>query len=93
MYFEKDSAGEIRDRVRRIETRVTKLCLRMGVDAGATKPSWSDGQIDIPSKDVSIRDVISVVPADWPKNQKIELRISEDQILSFHLPLNCGAHH
>ena len=66
-----EDSREIRDRVRRVETRLTKLCEAMGVDAGGSKPVWEDGRIELPNVSCSFRDVINSIPNDWPAEQAV----------------------
>ena len=56
---------EVRDRVRRIETRLTKLMGHLGFDPKGSMPVWNNGSVEIPSLAVALKDVLSVVPDDW----------------------------
>ncbi|MGH6812372.1 MAG: hypothetical protein ACREDM_08520 [Methylocella sp.] len=78
---------EIADRVRRIETRLTKYLEVRGFDTQTQRPSWHDGVIYIPSSDCSIKDCLSAVPADWDKDQEIEVRHRSKLAMSFYLPV------
>lgn len=55
---------EMLDRVRRIETRVTKIGNAMGVDVGGGKPAWDVGRcrVTLPSPNCSIREIVEVIP-------------------------------
>lgn len=56
---------ELLDRVRRIETRVTKIGHAMGVDVGGGRPSWDvkRGCVVLPSPNCSIAECVNIVPA------------------------------
>lgn len=55
---------EIADRARRTETRVTKIANHFNVEAGGDKPVFhaQTGEIDVPSRRVSLEDVLNAVP-------------------------------
>jgi hypothetical protein len=59
-----DVGQEIVDRVRRIETRVTKIGNHMGVDVGGGKPVWDMGRCSVvlPSLNCSIREIVDIIP-------------------------------
>lgn len=55
---------EVRDRVRRIETRLTKLLRHLGLDEQGSMPEWNDSQenVQVPSTAVALKDVIAAIP-------------------------------
>lgn len=55
---------EIRDRVRRIETRLTVLANALGIDVQGSVPSWnSDLEIvQVPTPNCSLKSILSAVP-------------------------------
>lgn len=55
---------EVRDRVRRIETRLTKLLRHMGFDEQGSMPEWKDGRIEVPSVSVTLKDVLAALPPE-----------------------------
>ena len=59
-----DEVKEIVDRVRRIETRVTKMGHAMGVDVGGGRPIWNAAQkrVLLPSPNCSIGECLAVIP-------------------------------
>lgn len=67
----KPPAEETLDRVRRIETRLTTLCIGMGIDTPQQKPVFDPGSINsiasltIPSMDCSMKQIRASVPHDW----------------------------
>jgi len=61
----KDPVSETLDRVRRIETRLTKYLEHIGFATGAQRPTWVDGVVMLPSMDCSLRDILATVPRDW----------------------------
>ena len=65
MTQERDRIGEIQDRLRRIETRLTKYMQERGFETQVQKPVWRDGEIHIPSLDVRLKDILEAVPDSW----------------------------
>jgi len=54
---------ELRDRTRRVETRLTKYLESQGFDTQTQRPEWrSDGYVNVPSPNISLKDVLSVIP-------------------------------
>lgn len=61
---------EIRDRTRRIETRLTKFMTEMGVAAGNEPPHFLTGQprsgagctISVPTPHASLREILAAIP-------------------------------
>jgi hypothetical protein len=62
--LEKD-VGEIKDRCRRMETRLTRYMEAQGFDTTARPPTWREGEITIPSPAVSLKDILNVIPDTW----------------------------
>ena len=60
------SDNEAIERLRRIETRLVRYFEHVGFDSGARKPRWhANGEIDLPSMDMAVKDIIAVIPPDW----------------------------
>ena len=57
------SIKEILDRVRRTETRVTKIGRAMGVDVGGGVPTLVNGRINVPSPNCSIGEIAKLLEA------------------------------
>lgn len=55
---------EVRDRVRRIETRLTKLLRHLGLDEQGSMPYWNESVecIEVPSISVALKDVVAAIP-------------------------------
>lgn len=70
---------EMLDRSRRIETRLTKIGLAQGVDMGGARPMWNNGQIDIPSRNCAIGDVMQVIPLS-ERNKAVPVYINGDYL-------------
>lgn len=81
-----DKLNEVHDRMRRVETRLTKLCEAMGVDAGGKRPLWNDGVVVIPSLACSMHQVVLAVPSDWNPERIIKVQFNGREIMSFYLP-------
>ena len=64
MTQERDRIGEIQDRLRRIETRLTKYMQERGFETQAQVPIYggSNDRITIPSLDVRLKDVLAAIP-------------------------------
>jgi hypothetical protein len=56
MNMHSDPTRETLDRVRRIETRLTKVAQHFDIDVGGGRPVWDDGDVIIPSPNCSIRE-------------------------------------
>jgi hypothetical protein len=56
---------EMFDRLRRIETRLTKYMEWQGFATGVHKPEFSEGDVIIPSKAASLLDILTAVPDEW----------------------------
>ena len=56
---------EMKDRLRRMETRLVTLCTNLGYETVRKKPTWrvneKGPEIDIPSLETSIRDITDVM--------------------------------
>jgi hypothetical protein len=59
---------ETSDRLRRLETRLTKFMEWMGFDTEVRRPAFDArlGRLDIPTDAVSLRDCIAVIPPASP---------------------------
>lgn len=56
--------GEVKDRSRRIETRLTRYIEAQGFETGATKPVFNtdDHAVQVPSLDASLRSIFASIP-------------------------------
>ena len=64
MTQEGDRIGEIQDRLRRIETRLTKYMQERGFDTQVQVPIYDgpNDRITIPSLDARLKDVLAAIP-------------------------------
>ena len=62
---------EVRDRAKRIETKLTRLCAALNVDPGGNKPQFSLGALVVPSLEVSLRELLEIIPDDWSVEEEI----------------------
>lgn len=76
----KDPTQETLERVRRIEMRLTLLMEAQNIETGVYRPTWQDGTISVPSRMSSLKDVLRVVPDDWPKDREIVLVMKNEVI-------------
>jgi hypothetical protein len=67
------------ERLRRIETRVTKIGQAMGVDVGGGRPIWMGHmkRVVIPSPNCSVGAVVAAVPLEYHKDE-IDVYCGED---------------
>ena len=56
---------EMSDRLRRIETRLTRFMEAQGFDTEVRRPVFNAGHLDIPTDATSLRDILAAVPPDW----------------------------
>ena len=81
-----DKLNEVHERMRRVETRLTRLVEAMGVDAGGKRPLWNDGIIVIPSLACSLHQIVATVPTDWSDEKLIEVQFNGQEVMSFYMP-------
>lgn len=53
------------DRLRRVETRLTKFMEWSGFDTDIQRPVWTNGKLDLPSDAQSVRDCLAYIPPEW----------------------------
>jgi hypothetical protein len=68
-----DWQKETLDRVRRFETRFTRFLARQKFDTQTDVPVYKDGVLQIPSTDVSIKEMLAVIPRSTPGWRDIEV--------------------
>lgn len=77
---------EVLDRVRRMETRLTRYLESQGFDTKTRKPYWkADGTVVIPSLATSIADCLAVVPKDWLDSSAIFIVHKGAEVMEFFL--------
>lgn len=72
------SETEVLDRVRRIETRVTKMAIAMGLPNQAQRPVFSAGRIHITSPHTSLHELRTAIPEGW--TGLVEIYIGNDHV-------------
>lgn len=76
---------ETLERVRRIETRLTKLLNHFGVNPGADNPRWEDGGIvRVPSRRVAVDKILDVVPIAYGR-EEFDLYVGDDYIATMFI--------
>ena len=86
---ERDRIGEIQDRLRRIETRLTKYMQERGFETQVQKAlvvTASDGAVAVivPSMDIRLKDVIDAVPS--PRTGEVTVFHIEDTVCILKRP-------
>jgi hypothetical protein len=57
---------EIRDRTKRLETRVTKWLGTQGFDTRVRRAAWAaPGEVDVPSPACSLKEILECIPPTW----------------------------
>lgn len=79
---------EIKDRSRRMETRLTRFLEVQGFDTKTRKPVWTFGEVAIPSMECSIKDILDAVPKDWNKDDDILITHQGAPIAFFYVYTN-----
>lgn len=61
---------EVRDRLRRMETRLVKLFEHLGLDTERKKPTttWPGCEVLIPSAETAISDILEAIPVEHRNN-------------------------
>ena len=62
---EADFRRETNDRLRRMETRLTKFMEWSGFDTEVRRPRFADGRLTIPTDATSLRDCLATIPDHW----------------------------
>lgn len=70
---------ETLDRVRRIETRITKIGNHMGVDVGGGTPSWCGDHIVTSSANTSIKALVEAIPKSHHSSM-VRVFVSDDYL-------------
>lgn len=81
-----EAVKEILDRVRRTETRVTKMGHAMGVDVGGGRPIWNAAQkrVMLPSPNCSIGECLAIIPAE-SKSEDVDLYIGAQYLCTIFI--------
>jgi len=77
---------ENRDRLRRIETRLTKFLETQGFETGRQKPIWRRGEIELPDPHTSIQDILNAIPDQWHRDSAITLKFKGRVICTLYPP-------
>lgn len=66
-YTSNEAIREIRDRSRRIESRLTALTQKLGFTTPAKRPVFNpdDGVVSVPSREVALDEVLAAIPPTW----------------------------
>lgn len=76
---------EVLDRCRRIETRLTSYLEAQGHPVRTEKPTFANDRVSIPSRDVSLRDILLSIPAGVGDTE-VEIRLGADTVAYLTLP-------
>lgn len=80
-----DPNSEVLDRVRRIETRLTRYLEAQGFETGARKPTFHKGTLIVPTKAISLNDMLGAVPEGWSSEEEIEVIFEGKRITSIYV--------
>jgi len=79
---------EVRDRLRRMETRLVKLFEHIGFDTERKKPKWRINdrgpEVSIPSMETSIKDIIEAVPESVERHQYVSIVHKEEIVATIY---------
>jgi len=68
------------DRLRRLETRMTKFMEFSGFDTQTQRPLFKDGKVTVPSLHVSLKDVLESIPSGYLDEYDVEVYHGDDVI-------------
>lgn len=71
---------EVRDRSRRIETRLTKLLRHLGLDEQGSMPEWKVNHVEVPSISTAVKDILAVIPDDWNVNVPVPVMHKRERL-------------
>jgi len=86
MTMSREETKEVLDRMRRVETRITKFLESQGFDTRVRRQTFEDGTINIPSLACSIKEALSVVPAEWDKADELTIVHKDELVMNVYLP-------
>lgn len=75
------------ERMRRVETRITKMMQHMGMDPGGMRPIWRDGTVIVPNAHTGMQDILDTIPPHWPRDDEVFVQFKSKTIGSILLPL------
>lgn len=75
---------EMLDRMRRVETRMTRFMEAHGFDTKIQRPTWDHGYIHAPTSSVAIKDCLAVIPATWPKDDPVTIMVKQDVLCTLY---------
>lgn len=78
---------EMLDRLRRVETRLTKFLNAQGFDTGVKRPEWNrSGSVTIPSMACSVQECLAAVPETWDPEEEVIVLHQGQEVMSFYIP-------
>ena len=77
---------EALDRLRRMETRLTRFMEVQGFDTGVKRPFWKDDALHLPTDAVSVKDCLAVLPADLRRPCAVPLLVKGRLITTILVP-------
>lgn len=76
---------EIKDRTRRVETRVTRWLESQGFETNIQKPAWHEDRLIVPTSACSLVDCLSIIPPEWPNDKGIDVYVHDDYLMTVYL--------
>lgn len=86
MTFTVAQTKEVMDRMRRMETRMTRFLELQGFDTKVKRPVWEAGYVQVPSMACSLHDMLGAVPPEWPVDALVTVKHQDAVVLEFLLP-------
>jgi len=80
---------EIGDRMRRLETRLTKFMETQGFETKSRRPVFEPGEsigtVSIPSMGCSVKDILASISEDWDQGLEVQVMHEGQFVMSIYL--------
>lgn len=73
------------DRLRRIETKLTKLLNAQGLNAYADEPTYSNKVLHVPTSNISLKDCLAAIP-DGPRDFAVPVHVHGEVLCYLGVP-------
>lgn len=82
--------SELRDRMRRVETRLTKFMEAQGFDTGTKRSRWDRGVVHVPSAQTGLKDILETIPPGWDTSEPVIVTHEGIELAWVYLPRQVG---